>query len=180
MRGPKTLQNPRGQYLLLSPLVYRSYSARLRVRALRHSQRHASQLRCCRVLVTSSSSAGPLLQVSFVTLWKADVKIEGNRLDSAIRTSQHVLHQRYIHTPPRHSPPISLPYPFTPLTSMLRSSSSGQTFACNPSTQRNVSTKISADPKGEKITYVNGRSVIVGGLIGWGLRIERLSGKGKG
>lgn len=35
------------------------------------------------------------------------------------------------------------------------------TFPCNPSTQRLVGTKLSVDSKGEKIAYVNGRTVVV-------------------
>jgi hypothetical protein len=51
-------------------------------------------------------------------------------------------------------------WPLTAFSTPWRNS--GSLFACNPATQRLVSTKISADTKGEKIAYVNGRTVIVG------------------
>lgn len=37
----------------------------------------------------------------------------------------------------------------------------GNIFACNPATARLTSTKLGCDPKGEKIVYVNGRTVVV-------------------
>jgi hypothetical protein len=37
----------------------------------------------------------------------------------------------------------------------------GSTLACNPATTRGASTKLSVDAKGEKIAYVNGRTVVV-------------------
>jgi hypothetical protein len=39
------------------------------------------------------------------------------------------------------------------------------TFPCNPSTQRLVGTKLSVDSKGEKIAYVNGRTVVVSSIV---------------
>ncbi|KAJ9128170.1 hypothetical protein QFC24_000462 [Naganishia onofrii] len=41
------------------------------------------------------------------------------------------------------------------------SSEKGATFACNPATARLVSVKLGCDPKGEKIVYVNGRTVVI-------------------
>lgn len=37
----------------------------------------------------------------------------------------------------------------------------GPIYPCNPATARGESTKLGADPKGEKIVYTNGRAVIV-------------------
>ena len=37
----------------------------------------------------------------------------------------------------------------------------GNIFACNPATARLTSTKLGCDPEGEKIVYVNGRTVVV-------------------
>ncbi|KAJ9125472.1 hypothetical protein QFC22_000433 [Naganishia vaughanmartiniae] len=37
----------------------------------------------------------------------------------------------------------------------------GATFACNPATTRLTSVKLGCDPKGEKIVYVNGRTIVV-------------------
>ncbi|ORX36518.1 WD40-repeat-containing domain protein [Kockovaella imperatae] len=37
----------------------------------------------------------------------------------------------------------------------------GPLYPCNPATERAVSTKLSVDPKGEKVVYTNGRAVII-------------------
>jgi hypothetical protein len=41
----------------------------------------------------------------------------------------------------------------------------GFILPCNPATARSESTKLSVDPKGEKLVYTNGRAVIVSPLV---------------
>lgn len=43
----------------------------------------------------------------------------------------------------------------------MSASQPGNIFACNPATARLTSTKLGCDPKGEKVVYVNGRTVVV-------------------
>ena len=51
------------------------------------------------------------------------------------------------------------------LTEEHQSLTAGPLYPCNPYTARSESVKLSVDPKGEKLVYVNNRAVVVSGLV---------------